>query len=247
MPKSIRQQVIDMATPVSPKRIENAQTALERLMHPERGIGDLATELHVPHELLFLYELAYGCWDDDRHSYGHIIQAGVHYGVTLCMLAQAAEHIVLPYLVYGIDPYQPQDDGDGYTYPHREAYAGVRHTISQLGLANRVCVCCFDSATFCEQLSVMFPVRLAFIDSNHTAAHVTREIRAIEPLVNPGGWLVFHDVFHTKLPEFSNVIETWICDNEHRYDKWLRLRKYPDEGHEFSHIPMSTVACRKKW
>ena len=120
MPKSIRQQVIDMATPVSPKRIENAQTALDRLMDPERGIGDLATELHVPHELLFLYELAYGCWDDNRHSYGHIIQAGVHYGVTLCMLAQAAEHIVSPYLVYGIDPYQPQTQGDGYTYPHRK-------------------------------------------------------------------------------------------------------------------------------
>ena len=77
--------------------------------------------------------------------------------------------------------------GDGYTYPHREAYAGVRHTISQLGLADRVCVCCFDSATFFEQLSVTFPVRLAFIDSNHTAAHVTREIRSIEPLVNPRG------------------------------------------------------------
>lgn len=221
----------------------HAKNALDQLTD---NMGELAIENHAPHELMFLYDVAFGRWNNNMHVDGHIIQSGVHRGATLSILGLAAEQNKSPFLVYGLDPYRNPKEDDGWKYNQEENYLYVRDIVEKMNLNDRVCVCCFDSANYCKRLPSAFPVRMIFIDSNHTVPQINAELAYMESLLNSGGWLVFHDVFHTKLPEFSNAIETWILNNQDRYVRWLRLRKYPREGHEHSWVPMSIVACRKK-
>ena len=52
----------------------HAQEAFGWLPTRENGMGELATALHPPHELMFLYDVAFGRWNDNRHTTGHIIK-----------------------------------------------------------------------------------------------------------------------------------------------------------------------------
>lgn len=226
------------------KGFEDARLAVKRVID---AVGTEGSQKHSIGELQFLYELAIGYWDSRQESWrgGNIVQTGIWRGASLCMLGLASQSRNDGYRVIGVDAYGGVNQGnDGWEYEHEEAMAAARTVVNSLGLAKEVMMVVYDSVRFGHFLQPGFRARMIFIDSLHTARYVRWEIGAYEPYLLDGGWLVFHDVFHTKLPEYSAEIEDWIRLNRSNY-RVLRYRKYREDS-ALGHIPMSIVACQRR-
>jgi predicted O-methyltransferase YrrM len=81
----------------------------------------------------------------------------------------------------------------------------VRRHLQQAGLAHRVtlhpgdsseCVArARDAGVFGQPGSLGGGIDLAFIDGDHSAPGALRDLRAVEPSLNTGGYIVLHDTF----------------------------------------------------
>lgn len=69
-------------------------------------------------------------------------------------------------------------------------------------------VCC---QTYCQDILKILPTLpnfdLAFIDDDHTKAHVQREIELLYPKMNPGGLILLHDVWGST--DLQTVVKQW--------------------------------------
>ncbi|TAN34580.1 hydroxylase [bacterium] len=73
---------------------------------------------------------------------------------------------------------------------------------------------------------------LVALDSNHTAAHVAKELRMYAPLVTPESYVVVFDGVMQVLTDAPGGSPTWDRDNP-----WHAVREYIEENDEFQVDP----------
>lgn len=115
-----------------------------------------------------------------------------------------AEQTVWPEAFLG--QLQPLYESCGSTF---EIFTQV---IAARGLTNRIHVHRGTSETFVRHVSPGFRCRLAFIDGDHGYQAVLRDIRALEPVLVPGGWICFDDA-HSGYAGVDRAIAEGILEN----------------------------------
>lgn len=91
-----------------------------------------------------------------------------------------------------------------------------------------------DEATVRQVRDVIRPDDrvLVTLDSNHTAAHVTRELELYAPLVTPDSYVVVFDGVMQVLTDAPGGSPTWATDNP-----WQAVQKFLAENNDFEVDP----------
>ncbi|HEY7961908.1 MAG TPA: class I SAM-dependent methyltransferase [Solirubrobacteraceae bacterium] len=147
------------------------------------GVPESVADIHgklMPGDQYKLYEAAY-------FARGAILEVGRLHGKSTAVLALGLRdganggHTAWPlYSIELNDKYEPIAEG------HLRAR----------GLLDLVTLLRGDSATVIAQLPGRFDT--VFIDGDHSYAGFTRDLRALEGRIEPGGVLMFHDCFHPE-------------------------------------------------
>lgn len=143
-----------------------------------------------PDQILTLYRLA-ATWPGT----GDVVELGTWTGLTTCYLATACAVQGCGH-VYTVDTFTGTKE-HGQTYDAIRRYGGstwpvFTARVRRAGLQSRITALVGDSATRAATYPGR-PIRLLFIDADHSYEGVARDFKAWWPLVAPGGLAVFHD------------------------------------------------------
>ena len=174
-------------------------------------------------EQVLLYELASGFHDNAER--GVILEIGTDYGSSTAVMAHGAKENGRDVPVFTLDRYEY------YTLDKRpnlemcdivnNRLRHVRRVFHELDLQDEICqIVCHDSVYLPYW---RLPIRLAFVDGEHSYRAVKREIQMLSDYVVDGGWIVFHDYFGYEgalaqaIGEFLrtqpvDVIRTFVVD-----------------------------------
>jgi predicted O-methyltransferase YrrM len=132
-----------------------------------------------------LYSLAIANKPTDYlpHSPYTIVETGIRSGATACWLAIAAKEINAKY--YGIEVQQNSALVVEELFKKHDLTSNAKVIV---GSAPEKVVEIFQQAG--EGCSI----DLMFIDDDHSAAQVKKEVEVLWPLIRPGGFMTFHDV-----------------------------------------------------
>ncbi len=152
--------------------------------------------LQLPEDMIRLQEVIY------RVRPKLIIETGVFLGGSLLFHASLLQMLGGGHVI-GIE-YAPCDD--------------VRKAVAEHSLAQHISIIEGDSAApaVVERVKAMAagvsPV-LVILDSDHSYAHVIRELEAYAPLVTPGSYIVATDGIMRDLTDLPRAEESWKTDN----------------------------------
>ena len=119
---------------------------------------------------------------------------------------------------------------DDFSLPSNPAISGlplytererlVRERLESAGVADRVTIHKGDSSTSvaaqCPAFDRAGGVQLAFIDGDHSPEGARRDLAAVEPSLNVGGFILLHDVW----PKICGCTgPRWLADNIHAIAK----------------------------
>lgn len=143
-----------------------------------------------PRQLLAIYELAVE-WPVE----GDIVELGAWTGATTCHLAAACEARGGGRVI-AVDTFDGQREGGG-VYEAVNKYGGCTRPAfdrraEASGFRRRIRVIPTDTAAAAEHY-FGDPIRLLFIDADHSFEGVQRDFEAWLPHVAPGGLILFHD------------------------------------------------------
>jgi predicted O-methyltransferase YrrM len=143
-----------------------------------------------------------------------IVETGTFAGVSTIWLASGLQAIGRGELhTYDIFTMPPPEAPAAALF-HSTARASVQERLDRAGLAGLVTLHEGDSASTLaashERLRAAGGVQLAFIDGDHSAEGVLADLRAVEPLLPVGGFLVLHDTF-PDVCSWSGP--RWLVDN----------------------------------
>jgi hypothetical protein len=143
-----------------------------------------------PDELIRIVELAYA-GDAD----GDTVELGSWVGLTTCYLAAACQARGRGE-VFTVDTFVGTKEG-GQTYPSSSKYGGstlaaFEHNVAASGLGHRIHVYVGRTTEMAKRHAGR-PIRLLFIDADHSYAGVKADFDTWSPLVMAGGLIIFHD------------------------------------------------------
>jgi predicted O-methyltransferase YrrM len=137
-----------------------------------------------------------------------ILEVGTHIGASTVHLAAALRSLKSssPAVSFRLTTVDVRDVNDPITGPWRQFGCSMspEETIHQLG--------CREMVTFATAQSVDFLAAcretydFIFLDGDHSAPTVYRELSAASGLVNPGGLIVLHDFFPQHRPLWHNGV-----------------------------------------
>lgn len=153
-----------------------------------------------PQQLLALYRLAV-----DWPGRGDIVELGSWTGLTTSYLATACS-VRGEGTVHAVDTFEGTKEG-GARYDSVQRFSGntlgaFQEQIRRAGRADRVAV----HVGFTTEAAAQYrgrPIRLLFIDADHSYAGVRGDYEAWFDYVAPGGLIVFHD---TLMPEVARFV-----------------------------------------
>ena len=176
-----------------------------------------------------LYFLAYG----NAPLGGDIIEIGSWQGRSTCFLAQACKDAGVG-VVHAIDHFRGNPGKESHyvvgSSDLSDLEANCRANIARVGLADFVRLHAADAGGVSERVgAATHDVRLLFIDGEHSAEAVRRDIAQYVPLLKSGGLIVFDDY----APEFSDyvaAVDEAVADSGAftaviRYERTLIARK----------------------
>lgn len=176
-----------------------------------------------------LYFLAYG----NAALGGDIIEIGSWQGRSTCFLAQACKDSGVG-VVHAIDHFRGNPGtADHYVVGSQDLSdleANFRANVSGVGLSHFVQLHAADAADISARISAATrDVRLLFIDGEHSAAAVQRDIAQYTPLLKPGGLVVFDD-YSPAFASYAAAVDEAISDSGRysaiiRYERTLIARK----------------------
>lgn len=141
--------------------------------------GDYQGILHTFQEMVHLYQIALGIFDEPKMQ-GDIVQCGTYRGGTAALLGTAVKKRKLEEIVLTIDNFIPIE-----MEPHRKLLAnlvGQNHVISVWS----------DDSFFLNRF-LPESIRMWVLDSSHTYDHVCYQLKLITERLASGGWVVVHD------------------------------------------------------
>lgn len=124
---------------------------------------------------------------------GNALVIGCYYGSDLYMIARVKELMEQQGMVYGLDPWNPED-----LFKFDPLYKGmglagpmdyVKHKIKEYNLEGKIELVQGDSAT--EPWDK--PLSLLVIDGDHSYKMCLSDLNRFEPFVIPGGFVFVHD------------------------------------------------------
>ena len=136
-------------------------------------------------DALFLYDFVAGLRPD------RVIEIGTAGGGSAAVLALAMHDADLG------QPGQPLvQTFDRHTHCYFDRSRPVGSAVREMlpSLAPRVRIHTHATAIDAARLFAGRPVRLAFIDADHRHPHPTADLLALLPAIEPGGWVVLHDI-----------------------------------------------------
>lgn len=146
-----------------------------------------------------------------------VVETGTCHGASTIWIAAALELNGGAGVIHTFDDFRDPEDPALAARPlYRDRERQVRRRFRTSGLNHRIEIHKGDSAAGIEEsrdrLTEMGGVQMAFIDGDHTARGVHRDWAATEPLLNPGGYLLLHDMW----PDICNWDgPRWLADNIH--------------------------------
>jgi predicted O-methyltransferase YrrM len=143
-----------------------------------------------------------------------IVELGTFHGYTAAVLAMAGEQIGAH--VTTIDDYvdRPEQHLPAHIGPH-----AVGRNLAQADLDIFTTVRVGDTRIVPASIT---EVGMLWIDSTHTAAHVTAELAAWLPLVIVGGIVAFHDYGGASTPQLKAPIDKTFADRR----RWQNVGGY---------------------
>jgi predicted O-methyltransferase YrrM len=134
-----------------------------------------------------------------------MVELGTFHGYTAGVLGLAAMQTHGNVLT--MDDYQERPEQN---LPKQIGAEGVRLNIERAGVSERVTVIEGDTRTV---PSWIYEIGLLWIDSTHTAEHVTAELAAWLPHVVIGGIIAFHDYGGASTPQLKAPIDQAFKNN----------------------------------
>lgn len=176
--------------------MEQTCISLEACFRDAAGKLQLGTE----EELRVLYELAAGFHDDLDD--GYIVEFGSFMGVTAAAMAHAAEYNSKQLPVIAVDNY----------IWNPTALPVAHNMFRRIGQGNNIVQIIFDDLNafkfLCKMSASDFPIRLLFIDADHSYKHVMETLEICVPHVLPRGWIALHDYNrHGGGPDITEVVQ----------------------------------------
>lgn len=185
------------------------------LDHPlVRELMKLWTRLHwasadgmmPPDELIRLVELAYA-----GEAEGDTVELGSWVGLTTCYLAAACQARGRGEVI-AVDTFAGTREG-GRTYPSAGKYGGgtwkaFERNVAASGLGHRIHAYVGRTTEMAERHAGR-PIRLLFIDADHSYAGVKADFDTWSPRVVAGGLIVFHDY---RIDDVRRFIEREVRD-----------------------------------
>ena len=163
-------------------------------------------------EQVLLYELASGFHDSAER--GVILEIGTDYGSSTAVMAHAAKENGRDVPVFTLDRYEyyTLELIPNLEVSHRlnNRLRHVRRAFHELDLQDEICqIICHDSVYLPYW---RLPIRLAFVDGEHSYDAVKREIQMLSDYVVAGGWILFHDYFRY---EGNEAVGAHDCKDRH--------------------------------
>jgi predicted O-methyltransferase YrrM len=175
---------------------------------------------------------------------GTIVEIGSFKGRSTVMLAKVASHYGLGPVV-AIDPHNSPILLDRHTNPESSSYKDFLHSIHAAGVSDHVEPHVAYSTDVANSWSR--PIRLLWIDGDHSYEGAKRDLDGFLPHLVPVGVVALHDALNT----FPGPIRVFV-ENVLRSDRfgpagfvhsiaWAQFR--PEDGHVFRE-PRSSLARR---
>ena len=152
------------------------------------------------HEALYLYSLAAA-----GPGKGKIVEIGSWKGKSTIILAQGSKQARREE-VYAIDPHKGGPDQEAHGYKTLDSEKEFRRNIEKEQVADHVIPLVMKSEEAATRWSD--PVRLLWIDGDHSYEAVKRDFLLWEPFVIPGGVIALHDTYAWEGPR--RVVEEVI-------------------------------------
>jgi predicted O-methyltransferase YrrM len=139
---------------------------------------------------------------------GVIVEIGSFKGRSTVMLATVSAHYNLPPVV-SIDPHNSPVLLNRTANANATSYDEFLHSIHSAGVAANVEVHrAYSSEVAANWAASSRPIRLLWIDGDHTYAGAKQDLDTFLPYVQPGGVVAFHDSLH----EFPGPIRVFVED-----------------------------------
>jgi len=152
------------------------------------------------HEALYLYSLA-----AVGSGRGKILEIGSWKGKSTIILARGSKWSKREQ-VYAVDPHKGGPDQESHGYKSIDSEIEFRSNVEREGVADYVIPLVMKS----EEAVVGWsePIRLLWIDGDHSYEAVKKDFLLWEPFVAPGGVIAFHDTYSWEGPK--RVVEEMI-------------------------------------
>ena len=170
-----------------------------------------------------------------------VLEIGTHLGASTIHIAAALRRIDEEDAegerhVTTVDIQDVNDEATGWWRRHGSAFSPAE-TARRLGLASRISFVTRPSLEYLALCDEQFD--LIFLDGDHTARTVYREVSAALRLLRSGGVILLHDYFPEAKPLWpgENVIE----------GPWLAIERLRTEGAALCAIPLGDVPWPTKF
>lgn len=140
-------------------------------------------------EARVLYDIASQLEEDD-----HIVEIGCQFGRSTSLLAQVARERKLRLTC--IDPF----------WEPREAALHWFAMMRELDCPFTLHYC----ESYCARIQIGQYIDLLYIDGNHDYKAVAGDCSGYLPIVNPGGYVCFHDYGRDSLPGVKQAADEWM-------------------------------------
>ncbi len=137
---------------------------------------------------------------------GEVLEIGSFQGLSTVLLATALESTNDP-RIHACDPWAAIEAFGATMTTTDETFLAFTESITKAGVADRVTV----HRSFSSDLATKWdrPLRLLWIDGDHSVPGATEDFENFSPHVVPGGIVAFHDVMHLH-PGPSQVFATEV-------------------------------------
>jgi predicted O-methyltransferase YrrM len=162
-----------------------------------------------------------------------ILEVGTHVGCSTVSLALAARRVGARIVTCDIADVNDEVRKPWLQYGSRRS---PRQLIEAAGCSAQVEFQVSDSLTFLDHVVAQFD--LIFLDGDHAAATVYRELPAAFRALRPGGYVVLHDYYPDNRPLFAH--DSAIAG------PFLAVKRLRDEGVAFSVQPLGTLEWRTR-
>ena len=152
------------------------------------------------HEALYLYSLAAA-----GSGKGKILEIGSWKGKSTIILARGSKRSNREQ-VYAVDPHKGGPDQESHGYKSVDSEMEFRGNVEREGVADYVIPLVMKSEEAAAGWSG--PIRLLWIDGDHSYEAVKKDFLLWEPFVVPGGVIAFHDTYSWEGPR--RVVEEMV-------------------------------------